>query len=408
MRLIRLFIFPVRLGLVVLLVLAPRAARAEVLLPSRPHIPHLYGFVQPRIIYASRPAATFGHRNLQAPTMAFPLLMGDPAGSGRRATWSVAQTRLGLDWRLGEPLGTALEAKLEFDFFDATLSAPSVVSKPRLRIAALRWHLDAHQALLLGQDFDLFAPMAPFTYNIVGGYFQAGNVAFMRHQLRYEYHQADLELGLSLGEAGSSSGTTDTDGVLEHGALPLLAARAIWTPAAGRHRLGVSGLLGARSYLAGARVTRTMVYAGNLFFEVQPDAMFVLRGEGTYGRNLNDLGALALSTRTGVDDVEEASGFISFKLKPGIVALFGGAGASFILHPGRLPGLAVARATTALIGSVAHNLTGKLGLSVDLGLGLTAFAEYAYFHTKVAEGAGRYHHTDASVPEVGLHWAFGA
>ncbi len=61
--------------------------------------PHVYGWILPRIVVASRPAATFGDRNLQAPTSAFPELNAiDPASSGIRSTWSLAQTRLGLNW----------------------------------------------------------------------------------------------------------------------------------------------------------------------------------------------------------------------------------------------------------------------------------------------------------------------
>ncbi len=250
--------------------------------------------------------------------------------------------------------------------------------------------------------------MMPFTYNLVGAYFQAGNVGFMRDQLRYEHRREAMAFSVGLASSGLSTGLTTDDGPFERGVAPLLELRLVWMPDQGRHQIGLAGLGGWHGYTQDQRLTRELVFAANLYAELRPADMLTLRAEATYGRNLADLGMLGLSSQTAANGrLDEAAGFVSFRLTHASLALFGGAGASYILHPGKLPGLTEAKARTALAGAIAHNITAKLGLSVDLGLGLTAFAEYAYFHTQYALGAGTYRNIDANVPEVGVQWIFG-
>lgn len=302
------------LALLPLLAGAQPAAAPETPPPAAPAAPAVsavsplfrpYGTFNPRIVVASGPVESFGQPNEVAVTAAGDLPLAVRPGQARQS-FQVQQSRVGL-W-VNE--GGAFRGQLEVDFVDFTKATPTVQALPRLRIARVDWRATAQDVLSLGQDWDLHAPLSPFTLNLVGGMFQGGNVGFMRQQLHYVHTGSGWEAGVALGFAAANATARET--ALELGP-PTLAARAALL--LGKSRVGVSALA-TRLTFAGAGATADRgALAGQvaLYGEWVPDAQTTLRVEVNAGQDSANLGVLSIGQGSLAADNRDAGGFLSVR-----------------------------------------------------------------------------------------------
>ncbi len=298
--------------------LTPIAAPAQTP-PRVDPLVRIYGTVNARIVISSAAVESFSQPNAVAITAAGnPVLSDSP--DEPRYTFQVGQTRMGL-W-INEK--GALRAHLELDFVDVTRATPTVASLPRLRIARADWKISPRHMLALGQDWDLHAPMNPHGINLVGALFQAGNVAFMRQQLKYFYTSESFEGAAALGFPFNNN--TPRDGLAELAVPPTLALRAAWN--LGDNRIGISGIVTSLLLGRGAPdARRAAAFSLSLFADLLPVESTHIRIELNAGQNGANLGLLSLAYGVVQKDVKEAGGFVSvrhaFSEKHALIAMLG-------------------------------------------------------------------------------------
>lgn len=137
-----------------------------------------YGFIRATLISSSQAVDSFGNTNMTAPVKAAP---SSANNSTYRSSFEFAQTRAGI--RIP---GDKINGVIEVDFIDFTKATAGTKALPRLRLAIVNYKLSETQLLEIGQDWDIFSPTKPSTYNFVGLYFNAGNSGFMRPQIKYK------------------------------------------------------------------------------------------------------------------------------------------------------------------------------------------------------------------------------
>lgn len=316
----------------------------------------IHGILRPTVTFSSHAVESFSNSNAGAVTAAGnPVLSNLPDDA--RLSFQVAQTRFGL-WVAEKE---SVRAHLEFDFIDFGKASPTVQAVLRLRIAAVEWSPTERLTIAAGQDWDLFAPLNPHGVNLVGGHFQSGNTGFMRHQVKALYKLGDsLELASAIGLAGSNA--TSRDGPIELARMPTLALRA--TGLLGKlGRLGLNGIVTRLRFSPGSDDERHAL-AGAIggFGELLPTETLAVRFEAYLGRNLANLGALALATgRTG-KDVDEVGAWVSarqaFLEQHAVYASYGFArvldGDDVVpsyIYPSALPGMLPALSSATLAGS---------------------------------------------------------
>lgn len=289
---------------------------------AEPPIIRPYVLLKPSFIFADSSVESFGQPNASAPTAAGnPALEAFPNEDEAFSTFQVAQSRLGFWFDEKGPV----RAHFEFDFIDFAKSSPTVQALVRLRIATVEWKLSDSLLLAAGQDWDLYGPINPHSYNIVSVAYQAGNTAFMRHQVKLIHTSESMELGVALGMAGINAGARLA--VPEFNQLPSIAARAaLLFGSAGR--VGISALASRWRFSPTADAQRyAFAGAGGIYGDVTPAAGLNIRFEAYGGRNLNNTGALSLGTGNATDDIDEVGGVASFKYAltdvHGIQGLFG-------------------------------------------------------------------------------------
>jgi hypothetical protein len=271
-----------------------------------PPIIRPYAWIKPTIVISGSPVESFGQPNASAVTAA-----GNPVLAAVQdeasATFQVAQSRLGFWFNEKAPI----RGQFELDFIDFTKSSPTTGALPRLRIAKVEWAFNDSTVLIAGQDWDLFAPVNPFTVDIVAVAFQAGNTAFMRQQAKLIWHNESLELGGAIGLAGINNAAKAL--VPEYSRIPTLAGRAaVLFGAAGR--IGVSAIATSWRFAPDTPTERkALAGAVGLYGDVTPAERFNLRFEAYYGQNFGNLGSLSLGTGRAAEDIKEVGGFLSAK-----------------------------------------------------------------------------------------------
>lgn len=332
-----------------------------------------YVILKPEFIAASAAVESFGQPNASAPSAAGnPVLATLPKESF--TTFQAAQSRLGF-WF--DEKGPA-RGHLEFDFIDFTKSSPTVASVPRLRIANVDWVVSDHFTISAGQDWDLYAPINPYTLNITASGFQTGNSGFMRQQAKFIYHNDAVELGAALGMSGVNN--TAKLGVPEFGRLPSLAVRAaLLFGSAGR--IGVSAL-GARWRFGAGTAAERYATAGavNLYGDVTPFAHFSLRFEGYAGRDLANIGSLTLSNGNLTDDINEIGGFVSAKYNlTDTHALYTLLGTAKVLNDGKVvPAYSYPATTDGMIPAASAATIAGTGPGMIANTTLRLGYEYRY------------------------------
>ncbi|NBU21179.1 hypothetical protein EBS43_07190 [bacterium] len=338
----------------------------------------LYGFLLPSFIFGTREVESFSRANSVAYTAAAnPVLATHP--QHETLAIQLEQTRFG--FAIGE--GNKTSALIEFDFVDTSKSQAWVNSYPRLRRALVDFEWDESNHVQFGQDWDLFSPLAPHTYNLVGHYFETGDVGFMRQQLAWINKSIPhLELAGALGM--QTSNTTLQFSNKELSLTPTISLRA--TMIDGANQFGLSVL--ASSLLTDIDA-KSRLFAGgvNAFIEHQ-FGDFTLRSECYLGKNLYNLGTQALSFGEKGHDVAEwgawATGLFHISSSLGV---FGGAGISKIINPGQMLASYTRDQTTRVtsLGSygpgIEQNYTLRMGTEYALTTQLKTYIEAAYLNT---------------------------
>ncbi|WP_246356748.1 hypothetical protein [Pyxidicoccus fallax] len=273
--------------------------------PAAPEAPlvRVYGTLNPRVVVGNSALESFTQQTMVAVTAA-----GNHALATKpehdRFSFQVQQTRFGI-W-VNEK--GAFRGQVELDFVDFAKATPTVQANPRLRIARADWKVTPEDTLSIGQDWDLVAPLAPYTLNLVGALFQGGNEGFMRLQVRYLHTGPHSEVGAAIGFPGANP--TARDSQLELG-LPTFAVRG--AVLFGKSRVGVSALATRLTFAGtgGAEDREALAAHADVFGEWVPFASTTLRVELNVGQNTANLGMLSLPQGSFAADNRGVSGFVS-------------------------------------------------------------------------------------------------
>jgi hypothetical protein len=352
--------------------------------PAAPAPPIIrpYAWIKPTVVFSGSPVESFSQPNMSAVTAA-----GNPVLAAIQneaaLTFQVAQSRLGFWFNEKAPI----RGQFELDFIDFTKSSPTVGALPRLRIAKVEWALSDSTVLMAGQDWDLFAPVNPYTVDIVAVAFQAGNTAFMRQQAKLIWHNESLEIGGAIGLAGINNAAKAQ--IPEYSRMPTFAGRAaVLFGAAGR--IGVSAIATSWRFAPDTPAERkALAGAAGLYGDVTPAERFNIRFEAYYGQNFGNLGALSLGTGNAVDDIKEVGGFLSAKYGfTDAHALYMLAGAAKVLNDedvtpsytyGTVAPMTVPLESTATVAGtgagMTSNLTARLGYEYRYDKTIAVMAE---------------------------------
>jgi hypothetical protein len=361
----------------------PYAAEPAPAPAPAPPIIRPYAWIKPTVVFSGSPVESFGQPNMSAVTAA-----GNPVltaiNDEAAMTFQVAQSRLGFWFNEKAPV----RGQFELDFIDFTKSSPTVGALPRLRIAKVEWALSDSTVLMAGQDWDLFAPVNPYTVDIVAVAFQAGNTAFMRQQAKLIWHNESLEVGGAIGLAGINNAAKAQ--IPEYSRMPTFAGRAaVLFGAAGR--IGVSAIATSWRFAPDTPTERkALAGAAGLYGDVTPAERFNIRFEAYYGQNFGNLGALSLGTGRAAEDIKEVGGFLSAKYGfTDAHALYMLAGAAKVLNdedvvpsyayaPVAMGAPAPAESTATVAGTGAgmtSNLTARLGYEYRYDKTIAVMAE---------------------------------
>jgi hypothetical protein len=341
--------------------------------PAKPAA-RFYGLVRPAMVVANG-LESFGFANLAAPTAAAnPILNTSPGQLG--TSYQVMQTRFGVV--VGE--GWPARATIEVDFVHLDQSSPTTAAYPRVRQAFAEWEPAEGHRLVVGQTWDLFAPLNTHSFDLIANLFQAGNSGYIRQEAVYLRTTERAEVGVALGLAGTNNGSSLSS--VEYNLVPTLALRA-GVRRAGAGQAGAALIASAVRFegMAGADDTYRAAYGGSLFAE-RTDAALELRGEVFAGVNLANLGVLALGQGSANDSIAEAGGWLSAKraVSPAHSA-HAIAGAGVVLTPDALPpgyGPTTDGKPQRIAGNgpgIERNLVGRIGYTVSPGAGLSFMAE---------------------------------
>ena len=388
-----------RPGLLVLAVcssltaLAAPAAAQTAPAPAAPEAPVIrpYAWIKPTVIFTASPVESFSQPNSTAGTAAANPVLAPFGGDEAGWTFQVGQSRLGF-WFNDKG---AVRGQFEFDFLDFTKSSPTTGAVPRLRIAKIEWNFSDSLQLQAGQDWDLFQPVNPLSFDIVSVAYQAGNTAFMRQQVKLIYLTPSLEVGGAVGLASSSNATRAL--LPDYNPYPTIAARAaLRLGEKGAGRLGISAIATSWRFAPDAPNERRALAAGLGAYGDMTFAGMNLRFEAYYGQNLANLGTLSLGQGNATDDIKEIGATASLKLPLSEVhALYVLGGTARILndedvvpsysYPAVDGGGVPAESTATLAGTgpgMVWNHTARLGYEYRYDKNLAFVIEGFMFHSK--------------------------
>ncbi len=261
-----------------------------------------YGFVKASALVSTKAVDSFGRSNLVAHTSAGnPVLSSNPDKPSQ--TFQVQQSRLGLESLYSENL----KSLIEFDFLDFSKSSPTVASLVRLRRALVNIKKNSW-TFNIGQDWDLFSPLAPHSYNLIGHYFSSGDLGFMRIQAQVLKKQGNLEHAIALGFPTYNNQISES--TPEYSLLPTFAVRE--SLKLRNVTLGTSGIIG---HLKDFNTQKNLTpYAVNLFVSHNSPG-FELQSEAYWGTNVDNLSLQGLSYSPTLDKIEEYGFLITSKFK---------------------------------------------------------------------------------------------
>jgi len=347
----------------------------------------VYGTLLPTIFMANDGVGSYGRVNMVAPTEAISGVNTDKARSSMQAQ----QSRIGVNISTS----STVQGKLEVDFVDFTKSSPTVQSFPRLRLAKIDYKATEDVTIFMGQEKEVFSPLAPYTYNIVGAQFRAGNSASMRQQLGANYKLfQNLELSGSYGFGSPNTFATDQENETRNS--PALSARVGYLGE--QFKIYLSGIYSKYSYYTDTTNGYGVDQKAQGFClssEFNSDS-FQMRSEVYEGQNLANIFLLTIGqARSATDVMKEVGGYVSAKFKKdnwGTWLTFGGA---YMRDQEKI------NAATVSTAGMISNQAAKIGFDYKLQDKLFAFYEFSYFKTKYFNGT-----PTASLNSVGLAMGF--
>lgn len=365
----------------------------------------LYGFMLLNSIVSTGGVDSLGRNNLVAyNSAANPALANYPNRTGY--SFQAQQSRLGIKGLLEENL----EVLFEVDFVDFNKSTPAVASFPRLRQAKVTWHED-DWTFHVGQQWDLFSPLAPTTYNYIGHYFLSGDLGFMRLQAMALYKKNNLEHGMAIGFPTFNNQSQESTAELSR--WPTFSLRE--TISADSWSYGASGIIGHLELPTGVR--KQTPFAVNLFAQYK-DTNDEVNFESYYGHNTENLSLQGLSYSQSLITLREAGAFVTVRRKLNEKhRLFYGLGYAKILNPENLDASYKynAGSSTAIFNltggvstgyGIVQNGTARVGYEYLYKKNMTAFFETAYLYTEhvlLPVDSGRWSaFRDAQIFEIGL------
>ena len=279
-----------------------------------------YGLIKISAVGASRGVGSNNTFNEVAATQAAPDVSSINSINDSRLSFQAQQSRLGFTAGRGKYL-----SRFEFDFVDFNKSSPNVQMNPRLRVASIMMDMDSFR-MLIGQDWDMFSPGRPYTYNVVGNYFMSGNVGFMRQQIQLLKDVDQIEYGFALGMAGTNVTNVDNDN--ETSKTPSVSTRLSYKLEKGS--LGASALYSNFKYNTNG--TRHDTWGLNFFFDNRWGNI-ALKSEAYLGQNLVNMGTQALGKGTATSDAKEFGGYFTVEyVRDPSITYFTGAGLARITN----------------------------------------------------------------------------
>jgi hypothetical protein len=202
----------------------------------------VYGFVKVDAMAADNAVLTFGRENLLAPVQAKRRVQFDD--SETRSQIHANQSRVGLKVEAKD----RVRGKLEFDFVgDYGASQPNTGVITRLRLAYLEYDVTPDFGIMAGQNWDIFSPLNPGTYNVTGVLYGAGNAGWIREQIALYYRPIPaFKLSMAVGNTtinGSASPALNH----ELNGAPTFAAQAEYTFSEA-FKISLSGILANVKY----------------------------------------------------------------------------------------------------------------------------------------------------------------
>lgn len=276
-----------------------------------------YGFIKPSVVGTFGRPSSLGRNSAVAITNA-----GNPAltDADNSLSFQVQQTRLGVRIRPAE----GVSGQLEIDFVNFDNATPTVQSRPRLRIAEVKWQASESVRVSFGQGWEAFAPMNPHHHNFVGTYFRSGNTGFMRQQLAIYFGVGGSEIGLVAGMAGINAGPNF--GRWEDGVIPSGTLRATFDIGAGT--LGVAAFAAS---VDNPGADAQVAAGGSVWTSVDIGDDGQLRAEAVVGQGLASTGMITVGDVTPTDAVPELNMFVSFQQRIAKHGVHVGAGISRVL-----------------------------------------------------------------------------
>jgi len=331
----------------------------------------IYGFLLPTYTLSDAGVESFSQQNAGAYTAAGnPVQAGSP--SQARSTFQVAQSRFGF---LIEP-EPSIKGRLEFDFIDFSKSSPTTAALPRLRRAVVDIIASDSLRFRFGQDWDLISPLGPHGFNLVGHYFQSGDIGFMRIQAQALLTAGNWEHAIALGLPGNNNSATDAN--LELTVLPTISFRETYRES----KLAEWGFSGIAASLRSSLSTADRIFAGavTLFGLWKPVEGLELRSEMYFGQNTSNLGALGLGfANHSAPAIQEVGAYVTgrYSLSTSL-AVFTGAGGSWVLNPEDMLSSYTSTGSLSNTGpGLERNWTTRLGLEWAPFPSLVAFTELA-------------------------------
>lgn len=329
------------------------------------------GFIKADYTLSSAAVGTFGRANQVAPTEAgAQSVLTDGVA---RNQWNIGQSRFGLDFT---PADWA-KLRTEIDFVDFDQASATTSIRPRLRVMQAVIQLHPQHRLEIGQDWDIFAPPKPFTYNYVGLFFRAGNLGFMRPQLRWVGDWGLLETTVSVGLPAINTSASDSS--VERGLIPYSGIKVTAKPMADLH-ISVTGVGSARRLEDGSGNAQNFpVYGASFSGFWKPIAPWELRFNAFWGRNLNSSGAaLTLAQASFAQEQTEWGGFVSTRV-------------AFLEHHAVHATLGTDRmfgGESAAVGTLIENLAIRAGYAFLWGNHLEAYGEWTHFKSGYSLSSG--------------------
>lgn len=329
-----------------------------------------YGFILPTWIGSNQGIESFSQPNGGAHTAALNPAFRKSQGDGQ-AAFQISQSRLGFQGVTGGVTGT-----FEFDFIDFAKATPQTAANPRLRRAFIEWKDGDSWKFKAGQEWDLASPLAPYTYNLVGHYFESGDIGFMRIQFMALRKHGDLEEGFAVGLPSQNSAASY--GGVESSVLPTVSFRETWELSK-ESQIGLSAI--GTAIRRDAVDTRRMMAGAVTFFAEHKNDSVTITSELYAGQNTYNLGMLGLSFGSANHpQVREAGGYVTGRWSLSEkTKVFGGAGGAFILQStemeasySRSSGIAVLSNTGP---GLERNWTTRLGIERSFAPPLTGFIE---------------------------------